>query len=258
VRDGCRVNPASVGDRRRTFPFPPRLERLALAFFLLQAWHGTVIAAEAASPEEQAAQHLQAGNERLEAEDFAGALAEYRAGFALFPRANLLFNIGLAEVGLDHPLDASEAFEGVLTRPETTPEVAAQAREELDKLQEKLSLLAVSGGEGAGFAVDGKNRGTLPLKGPVRLLPGPHLARAVKDGHQPFERQFTGAPGERLDLVVTLEPLPPPARPHRRYWLWGTIGAAVATAAVISVIALQNNAPKCTAEVPCLYFPPKE
>jgi len=253
------MNPAGVGDRRRTFPFPPRCQRLALAFFLLQAWHGTVIAAEPASPEEQAAVHLEAGNERLEAEDFAGALAEYRAGFALFPRANLLFNIGLAELGLDHPAEASEAFEGVLARPETTPEVAAQAREELAKLQDQLALVQVNGGEGAAFSLDGKERGTLPLKGPLRLLPGPHLARAEKVGHRPFEQQFTGAPGERVDLVAVLEPLPQSQRRRPRYWLWGTIGAAVAGAAVIGVLALQPKAPaKCTPEVPCLYWPPKQ
>jgi hypothetical protein len=247
-----------VGDRRRTFPFPPKLQRLALAFFLLQAGRGTVIAAEPLSPEEQAALHLEAGNARFDAEDFAGALAEFRAGFALFPRSNLLFNIGATELRLEHLVEASEAFEGVLARPETTPEVAATAREELEKLKEKLSLLAVSGGEGAGLSIDGKDRGTLPLNRPLRLLPGPHLARAEKAGHRPFELQFTGAPGERVDLVAVLEPLPQAERRGPRYWLWATIGAAVAGAAVVGILALQPNAPaKCTPEVPCLYWPPK-
>jgi hypothetical protein len=253
------VNPAGVGDRRRTFPFPPWCQRLALAFFLLEAGRGTVIAAEPASPEEQAAAHLEAGNALLDAEDFVGALAEYRAGYALFPRTSLLFNIGIAELRLDHLVEASEAFEGVLARPETTPEVAAQAQEELERLRERLSLLAVSGGEGAGLSVDGKERGTLPLKAPLHLLPGPHLARAEKAGHRPFEQQFTGAPGERVDLVAVLQPLPQPERRRPRYWLWGTIGAVVAGAAVISVLALQPDGPaKCTDKVPCLSWPPKQ
>jgi len=244
-----------VGDRRRTFPFPPRCERLAFAIFLLQAGRGTVIAAEAPSPEEQAAVHLEAGYQRMEAEDYAGALAEYRAGFALFPRANLLFNIGLAELGLEHLVEASEAFEGVLARPETTPDVAALAREQLAKLQEKLALVQVNGGDGAALSLDGKERGTLPLKGPLHLLPGPHLARAEKAGHRPFQQQFTGTPGARVDLVAVLEPIPPPQRGRPRYWLWGTIGAAVAGAAVIGILSLQPKAPaKCTPEVPCLTF----
>jgi hypothetical protein len=247
-----------VGDRRRTFPFPPRCERLALAVFLLEAWHGTVIAAEPASPEEQAAAHLEAGNDLLEQEDFAGALAEYRAGFALFPRSNLLFNIGLAELGLEHLVEASEAFDGVLARPETTPEVADLAREQLAKLRDKLAVLAVSGGEGAGLSIDGKERGTLPLKAPLHVLPGPHLARAAKAGHRPFEQQFTGVPGERVDLVAVLQPLPQPERRRPRYWLWGTVAAAVAGAAVIGVLALQPKGPaSCTGEVRCLYWPPK-
>jgi hypothetical protein len=244
-----------LDDRRRTFPFPPWCQRLALAIFLLQAGRGTVIAAEAPSPEEEAAAHLEAGYQRMEAEDFAGALAEYRAGFALFPRSNLLFNIGLAELRLEHLVEASEAFEGVLARPETTPDVATLASEQLAKLQEKLALVQVKGGDGAAFSLDGKERGTLPLKGPLRLLPGPHLARAQKAGHRPFEQQFIGTPGERVDLVAVLPPLPP-ERPRRRYWLWGTIGAAVAGAAVVAILALQPKpSAKCTPEVPCIDWP---
>lgn len=247
-----------MGDRRRTFPFPPRLERLAFAFFLLQAWHGTVIAAEPPSPEEQATAHLEAGNQLLDAKDFAGALAEYRAGFAVFPRTSLLFNIGVAELGLGHLIEASDAFEAVLARPETTPETADQAREQLEKLRQKLALLEVTGGAGAVLSLDGKERGTLPLPGPVRLLPGAHRALAAKEGYRPFEREFTATPGQRVDLAITaLEPLPLAKPARRRYWLWGAVGAAVVTAAVVGVaVALQPKTSDCTFMVPCKYFPP--
>ena len=238
----------SVGDRRRTVPFPPTLERLFLGFFLLLAWHGTVIAAEAPSPEEQANAHLLAGNERLDAGDFAAAAAEYRAGFSLYPRTSLLFNLGLAELGQGHLAEAAEAFHGVLERPETTPEVATEARAQLEQLDARLALVDVKGGHGAALSVDGRQRGTLPLPNSLRLLPGPHTLRATKEGHRPFERQISGAAGTRLELAINaLDPLPPPPPPksRRRYWLWGSIGAAVLAGAVIGTIALwpRSNCP---------------
>ena len=142
VREGSQVMRAGCWRSPAHESLSPSLKRLAAGFFLLVAWQASVIAAEAPSPEERAAAHLEAGNARLEAEDFAGAIAEYRAGFALYPRASLLFNIGLAQLQLGKSIEAAEAFEGVLARPETTPEVAAEARAQLERLQKKLSLVA--------------------------------------------------------------------------------------------------------------------
>jgi tetratricopeptide (TPR) repeat protein len=246
---------AGVGERRRTRPFPPSLERLAAGFFLLLAWQASVIAAEAPSLEERAGAHLEAGNAKLEAEDFAGAIAEYRAGFALYPRASLLFNIGLAQLQLGKTIEAAEAFEGVLARPETTPEVAAEARDQLESIQKKLAVVAVSGGHGAVLAIDGQPRGTLPLKSSVRVLPGSHAVTATKEGYRPFERRISSAPGARVDLVAELEPLPPPPKPRPRYWLWGTLGAVLVAGAVIGLVATQRS-DRMGPRPPCME-PPK-
>jgi hypothetical protein len=235
------------------------LQRMGAWLFLLLAPHGAVIAAEAASPEEQANVHLQTGNERLEQGDFAGAVAAYRAGFALFPRANLLFNIGGAELRLGHLVEAAEAFEGVLARPETTPEVAALARAQLEQTDAKLVLVEVkvdpmSSGHGAALALDGEPCGNLPLGRRLRMSPGMHTLRATKAGHHPFERPVSGAPGSRL--TVTIEPLvaEAPPRSRSRLWLWGTVGAAVAAAAVIGIVAVQRRGlPDCP-EMDCVDF----
>jgi hypothetical protein len=236
-----------MGDRRRTFPFPRPVERVTALLFLILAVEGTVIAAEGETPEVRAAAHLEAGNARLDQGDFGGAAVEYRAGYALFPRASLLFNIGVAELRQEHLLDAATAFEGVLARPDASPEVVEQARAQLDRIHQRLARLRVklaptSGGQGAALSIDGKPQGTLPHDGPIRLLPGPHTVRASKPGFQPFERQVSGRPGSEVDLsIVALEPLRAPPPPTRRYWLWGTIGAAVAAAAVIGFIAVQRR-----------------
>jgi tetratricopeptide (TPR) repeat protein len=232
---------------RRRFPSPRPVERFALGIFLALLLAGMARAQTPATPEEQAAAHLDAGNAKLDQGDLAGAVAEYQAGFALYPRASLLFNIGVAELRQEHWLEAAAAFEGAQGRPDTTPEVAEQAREQLERAEGKLTRLEVkvapsSDAAGAALGVDGEARGTLPLPRPLRLLPGVHAVRAIKDGYLPFERQISGAPGSRVELAITaLDPLPPPAKPRPRYWLWGTLGAAVAAAAVIGIVAATRH-----------------
>ena len=244
--------PLARGHRRRTSPFPPSLERLVAVFFLLVAWNGIVIAAQLPPPEEQAAAHLEAGNQRLEAGDFAGAVTEYRAGMALYPRTSLLFNIGVAELRQEHLIEAAEAFEATLGRPETTDEVAGQAREQLARIHEKLALVSVSGGNGARLLVDGQPRGTLPLKQSLRVLPGLHSVRATKDGHRPFETTISGAAGAHVDVrVAGLEPLAAPPAHRPRYWLWATLGAVVVAGVVIGIVATRGGS-SCPSGVDCI------
>jgi tetratricopeptide (TPR) repeat protein len=245
------VNPLARGQRRRASPFPPTLERLLAVFFLLVAWNGIVIAAEPPSPEETAAAQLEAGNARLDAGDFAGAASAYRAGFAVYPRASLLFNLGVAELRQEHLIEAAEAFEGVLARPDATPEALEQTREQLAKIEERLARLSLRGAGGTVFSVDARTRGTLPLRHPLRLLPGPHTVSATRDGHRPFERRISAAPGASVEVELALEPLPPPPKPKRRYWLWGTLGAAVAAGVVIGIVALRGGN-DCPRDVDCI------
>jgi hypothetical protein len=219
----------------------PWLKRLLAGFFLSLAGYGTVIAAEPVSPEERAAAHLEAGNQRLETGDFAGAIAEYRAGLQIFPRASFLFNIGLAQIEQGQLLEAVDSFESVLKREETTPEVATQAREHMAQLRERLAVVEVKGGDGAALGVDTQPPRPLPLPKPLLLLPGPHSLRATRDGYFPFERQVSAAAGSRTDVEVVLAPVPPPPRPKRRYWLWATVGAAVAAGAVVTFLVLRRD-----------------
>jgi hypothetical protein len=221
----------------------PWLKRLVAGFFLLLASHGTVIAAEPVSAEERAASHLEAGNQRLDAGEYSAAITEYRAGFALYPRANFLFNIGLAQIELGQLIEAVESFESVLMRPETTPEAAGEARQHLARLHEKLAEVEVKGGEGAALIVDGQPPRDLPLGKPLLLVPGAHTLLATRNGYLPFERQISGEAGTRVDVEVALQPqvLSAPPRPKRRYWLWATVGAAVAVGAVATFLVLRRD-----------------
>jgi hypothetical protein len=215
------------------------------------------------SSELRAAAHLQTGNQRLEAGDFDGAVAEYRAGYALFPRANLLFNIGLAEARRGNALEAARAFDGVLDRQETTPEVAALAREQLGRLEPALALLELrlprpAEAAGAALTLDGEAAGKLPLARPVRLLPGNHEIRAAKPGYVNYQRRLPLSAGERQVVEVQLEretPAPTPAPVHsgRRLWIWGAVGA-VAAAAVIGVLATTRRKDDCPPGPMCIDF----
>jgi hypothetical protein len=264
VRGGSRPNRLDAGGRRRTFPFSPWIERFALWFFLVLVSHGPAIAVEISSPEAQANARLEAGNERLDSGDIAGAITEYRAGFALFPRATFLFNIGIAELRRGHLVEAAEALQAVQNRPEATPEVIGLAREQLTRLDQKLTRLELVRDplgpliDGALVDVDGRARGTLPLAHPLRLPPGPHTVRVTKPGRSMFERQISTVAGGHLILPISLPTPPPPAASRTpRYWLWGTVGAAVAAAAVAGFVALRRHDPgfePCPTGMTCADF----
>src|SRR6185437_960700 len=57
------------------------------------------------------------------------------------------------------------------------------------------------------LVIDGRPRGRLPLPHTVRVLPGRHRARVVKDGYETAERLFTVAAGETASADMSLQPL---------------------------------------------------
>jgi hypothetical protein len=42
-------------------------------------------------------------------------------------------------------------------------------------------------------------------------------------------------------VEVILQPVPAPPRPKHRYWLWATVGAAVAAGAVATFLILRRD-----------------
>ncbi|HEX6766973.1 MAG TPA: PEGA domain-containing protein [Polyangiaceae bacterium] len=81
------------------------------------------------------------------------------------------------------------------------PPLIAKLRGKVGSLE--LSVNAV----GAVALIAGRDRGRAPFAAPIRLTPGTHKLRIVKDGYRSFERAVEIRPGEITTLDVTLQPL---------------------------------------------------
>src|SRR5439155_8921270 len=62
--------------------------------------------------------------------------------------------------------------------------------------------------------IDGVVRGKLPLLAPVRVMPGKHVVRVLRDGFATFERSVEVKAGEKIAVDAKLEALTSAGRLH--------------------------------------------
>ena len=134
----------------------------------------------------------------------------------------------------------------------------AEATVEAELIAISAVLHVESTPPGAQVFVDGRFVGTTP--GDFDLADGPRSIRTRLAGYHEVIRQITGAPGERAELALTLEPLPPDEDPTRvraepddwyeKPWTWvGIGGGAIAVAVGIAlVIVFTSEQPSQLAE----------
>jgi hypothetical protein len=83
--------------------------------------------------------------------------------------------------------EALDMFEEVRAFPNLSAADLRFAEAGIAELEPRMGTLAVEGGEpGASLVIDGRYRGTLPLRGPARVIAGSHEVRAFKEGLDPF------------------------------------------------------------------------
>ncbi|HTM18853.1 MAG TPA: hypothetical protein VL172_00030 [Kofleriaceae bacterium] len=213
-----------------------------------------------ADPRDEAAAEAAAGDKALAAHDPAGALAHYQAAYAKYPTANLRFNMGLALVDLDRPLEAVRAFEDFLSdAKDPAGRIRDFAAAQIVQLDRKLGRIRVILPAGVG-AVKLRVDGQLCTVGRTRALPGAHEVRADAPGRRPFRTSITVAAGATTDVTVELPPLDLAVRDagggdggsidgaprhdgggHRaRWWLLGGLGV-VAVGALITTLVLTSG-----------------
>ncbi|MBI2895663.1 MAG: PEGA domain-containing protein [Deltaproteobacteria bacterium] len=216
-----------------------------------------------AQPQDRLARtHYQAGSSYYEQGRWSDALQEFEEAYRLSSEARkpaLLYNIGLTQERLGRLAEAIESFRRYL---EDSPQ--ARDRETLEErirtLQARLDAtsLALEVSEaGARIEVDGMERGTTPLAEPLRVTPGEHEIRIVKEGYRSFSLRVTVPAGERVSAQATLvaeavqappspppPPPPPPPEPSGRTFTWvaaGVAGAAAIGGGVLGLLALRKR-----------------
>lgn len=174
------------------------------------------------------------------------------------PSPRTLGHMGLVETSLQMWSDADAHLTAALATP--ADGWVSRNREFLADAQARTQIhvgeLAVTGPPGARVRVDGKERGRLPLRAPLRLAEGDVRVTATADGYKPFSVEVTIRGGTRAAVTVWLDPLhleaaPPPAPPplvpddarpaDRRRWVGGALAAAGAGALLWGIVWLRAD-----------------
>lgn len=181
--------------------------------------------AQAATPEaeKQARRSFERAEELFDSGLFAEALAEYRAGYEQLPLPGFLINIAQCQRRMGDLAQARTTYSKfVMVAPDSpyVDEVKALIAE-LDRVIDASDTAAAPSGTAADES------------GAASLSPPPVHAQALP----------SGGPADELaqaNLVTTPDIPPAPARTGRRWWLWGSIGAAVVAGALVTAYLVRS------------------
>ena len=129
--------------------------------------------------------HYARGIELANAGGYEAALQEFSAAYATSPQFSVLYNIGQAQMALDHPSQAIEVFARYLSEGK---DLIAEARRQrvqalIAALTSRLAALSITTDRpSAHISIDGRDIGATPLTEPVRIDPGTHTVLATVEG----------------------------------------------------------------------------
>lgn len=241
--------------------------RAALALFLALA--ATLPArAQEASDETRARALFAEGREALRDGRPDDARAALDRSMRLVPNAGTAFNLGVANLATDHPVEAHALFEQLLDGAHGPLEPRqAQQVETLDqRARDAIATLRVdvAGAAQAEVRVD-ERRSVVTTERPwnVSLDPGTHRVALIFEGEPRHERELTLAAGEQRVLtlrVPSAAPTAPAAQGEEPSegesvaespWLWVTLAVALlgAGVAIGVVLALDGTSEPLEDEV---------
>lgn len=218
---------------------------------------------------------LAEGARLMDAGDYAQALSDFEDAYKLVPNAKILFDIGLANVGLARYPEAVRAFEQFVAQAKNVPStVISDAQKQIESLRPKVASVEITASQpGIEIIIDGRSQGKTPLTVQVYVDPGQHRLLAQKDESSPPTVQvFNVAGGEHQILRVVLPAAAIGAmsagggtvgsgtgpnlivtpnqsaeddkrrRPvYKQTWFWGVVGAGVVAAAVTSFLVFGRS-----------------
>jgi len=160
---------------------------------------------------EQARAHFKTGTKLYRDGNYAGALAEFEAAYALKPGPGSLQNIALSQKALFRYGEAADSLTRLLLRHETelsAAEIAAArvARDELKTLVGSIRLVVTP--PDARVTLDGQPLTAAERASSLRVNVGEHVIVAEAPGYARFSRAIRVAGGQQdLPVSVALEPV---------------------------------------------------
>ena len=212
-------SPTSEGcpGRRRS----PALRAWCLAALValtaVAASRASEAAPAAGNPKAAAKKKLLEGAEALKRGDFQAALDRFQAAYDLVPSPKILYNFGLAYMGLARNAEALQAFHTFLSEAsEASSETITNARAYKEALLQKICRLTVMADvDGATIGVDGHPYGTTPRADEILLDAGLHSLLVEKPGAgKSFTEWFEAPPGRSLTIHAKLL-APKPDKPSK-------------------------------------------
>ena len=189
--------------------------RPALVFatvLALLAAGAPILAAAPSEAEVQSRQAFQTAEEHFKAGRFSDALTKYQAGYDLVPLPGFLINIAQCYRRLGDLTRARASYRKFILVAPDSPLVP-----QVKTLIEELDQLAID--------LDG----------------APKPAEAAPPALQARDSETTaGAPGPALVAVPAAPAASSTSSSKHRWWLWGTVGAAVAIAATTTFFVLRT------------------
>lgn len=243
----------------------------ALSSLLLVSSLGVTSAAAEPEPTPEARAHFRAGLEHMDALRNVEAYREFKAAYAISPKAKLLVNLGIVAERLERDGEAIDAYQGYLESEGLTAKASAVVRRTLERLRARVATVKLEA-PGTYSVTDTRTEpgGAVlneygPFTGSVelRVRAGRHELRvdggssaapswavtllAGDAASHSFERD----PG--LTEVETFEPAPLPKAPEAdapqlshtaSYVLWASsgVGAAATVAIVLHAKSVQDDA----------------
>ncbi|WP_437981953.1 PEGA domain-containing protein [Sorangium sp. So ce117] len=152
---------------------------------------------------------FQEGNELRKIGDFQRALELYLRSRQIVASVPNTLNAAFCLDQLGRYDEALDLYEALLTelRAELGEPERRSVASAIATLRGRIGSVVVSSNVDGLVLIDGRQRGRLPLAGPIRLLPGDHTLRVVKDGWHTFERIVTVGVAETRSVDAKLDPL---------------------------------------------------
>lgn len=141
--------------------------------------------------------------------DFEAALDRFLRSRAAFPSSKNTLNAALCMDRLGRFDQALEMYEEVASRfaAELRPEDKAALGPAMETLRAKVANVEVGANVDGSVVIDGRPRGKLPMSRPIRVLPGTHRIRVLKDGYATAEKVIDVSLGATASVDLTLKPL---------------------------------------------------
>jgi hypothetical protein len=155
-----------------------------------------------------AGKHFQRGVDLYGDGDFRGALVEFKKAYSIWPRANVLYDIGQTEYQLLDYAAALKTMERYLAETGASAPHRQEVESTVEVLRGRVGRVALTTEPSCDVTVDDQPCGMTPLDGPLAISVGLHTI-AVSCAGRSAKKRIEVAGGETQK--VELHPPPAPA-----------------------------------------------